>query len=197
MESEEGGICGFGRKPKFFFIFSTVPAGSGIRIPRFVYDPRIHSGNRPLGPHPPMTLKYQNLTVVPDDLGENDVRICSSQFSDIAGCPASDNRLYPWKSRIVAVTTQAGTVYRLLKGHGSLPIPSGICWIGPRTRTQLDVQEDATIAIVIVRPQWLGRVLFYNNHLDDTVRFTFRLGVWGLIFAVLSLALSVQALLKS
>ena len=34
-------------------------------------------------------------------------------------------------------------------------------------------------------------------HLDDSVRFAFRIGFWGLIFAISSLALSIASLLVS
>jgi len=143
-----------------------------------------------------MTFEYKTLPETPADLGENDVRVCSSQYECIAGSPASKNRLYPWKSRVVSVSTSAGTIHRLLKGHGRLSIPAGVCWLGPRTRTQLDVQGSTEIKIELVRPQWLGRFRYYNTHLDDATRFTFRIGFWGLILGAASILLSAVGFLK-
>ena len=69
-------------------------------------------------------------------------------------------------------------------------------WLGPRTRTQLDVQGSTEIKIELVHPQWLGRFRYYNNHLDDATRFTFRIGFWGLILGVASILLSAAGFLK-
>jgi hypothetical protein len=138
-----------------------------------------------------MKLLFRELSDAPRDLGETEVRICSSQFEEITGQPAARYRLKPWKGRVVSVSTESGTVWRLLKGHGTLSIPAGECWMGPKTRTQVDVHKGSEITIECAYPQWLGRMSYYNNHLDDTVRFTFRIGIFGLVFAIVSLAIGI------
>ncbi len=45
--------------------------------------------------------------------------------------------------------------------------------------------------------QWLARIQYYDSHLDDSVRFAFRIGFWGLIFAIFSIALLIASLLVS
>lgn len=142
-----------------------------------------------------MKLKYKHLKEPPLDLSEGEVRICSSQYKEISGKQAKVNRLKPWKARVVAVSSKSGTVYRLIKGHGSLPIAGGTCWIGPRTRSQLDIHQDSDVKISAVSNQWWARFLYYNNNLDDAVRFSFRIGFWGLTLAVLSLGLSLTSIL--
>jgi hypothetical protein len=143
-----------------------------------------------------MKFKYRKFQESPVDFSESDVRICSSQFKALTGQEASANRLKPWKGRVVALSSPAGTIYRLLKGHGNLSIPSGVCWIGPRTRSQLDIHDNSEVEITPVLNQWWGRCLYYNNHLDDAVRFSFRIGFWGLILSVVSLGLFLISIFK-
>ena len=143
-----------------------------------------------------MKLKYKHLKELPMDFSEGEVRICSSQYEEISGSKVEVSRLKPWKARVVSVSSKSGTVYRLMKGHGSLSIVAGICWIGPKTRSQLDIHRDSDVEISAVSNQWLARFLYYNNHLEDAVRFSFRIGFWGLILAVLSLGLSITSILK-
>lgn len=69
--------------------------------------------------------------------------------------------------------------------------------MGPRTRSQLDVNDNSKVEITSVSNQFLGRFRYYNSHLDDAVRFSFRIGVWGLIFAILSLALSIVSMIQA
>ena len=132
-----------------------------------------------------------------DKLGEDSVRISSTQFEDVTGAKALENRLQPWRGRVVSVSTKDGKVLRLLKGHGSLPIPAGKCWLGPRTRTQLAIEQDTEIHIEAMPIQWLARLQYYNSHLDDAVRFSFRIGFWGLIFAIASLVLAIWSLART
>lgn len=144
-----------------------------------------------------MKFTFKRLENPPDDIAESEVRICSSQYEKLTGQKASANRLKPWKGRVVRVTQpEGGAIYRLLKGHGNLSIPGGICWMGPKSRSQLDVHHNTEVEIKTVNPWW-GRILFYNNHLDDAVRFSFRIGFWGVILAVVSLGLSLISILKS
>ena len=143
-----------------------------------------------------MKFKYRKFQEPPVDLSETDVRICSSQYEELTGQEASANRLKPWKAPVVALSSSNGTIYRLLKGHGNLSIPSGVCWIGSKTRSQLDIHDNSEVEITPVLNQWWARCLYYNNHLDDAVRFSFRIGFWGVILAVVSLGLSLISILK-
>jgi hypothetical protein len=143
-----------------------------------------------------MKFRYRHLKDAPVDLAECDVRICSSQYEELTGEKASANRLKPWKGRVVALSSPSGTIYRLVKGHGNLPIPSGVCWIGPRTSSQLDINDDSVLEISPVTNQWWARCLYFNNHLDDAVRFSFRIGFWGLILALVSIGLSLVSILR-
>jgi hypothetical protein len=142
-----------------------------------------------------MIFKYRPLPAAPEDLTENEVRICSSQFEELTGFKASANRLKPWKGRVVALSSGSGTILRIARGHGSLSILAGFCWMGPRTRSQLGIKHDADVEITAMPNQWRARFHYYNNHLDDTVRFTFRIGFCGIILAVMSLGLSIASLL--
>jgi hypothetical protein len=126
-----------------------------------------------------------------EDLGEDSVRIYGAQFKDVTSANASENRLKPWRGRVVSVSTKDGKVLRLLKGHGSLPIPAGKCWLGPRTRSQLLVEPNTEVRIEMKPTQWLARMQYYNSHLDDAVRFSFRIGFGGIIFAVISILLTL------
>jgi hypothetical protein len=53
------------------------------------------------------------------------------------------------------------------------------------------------VHIEAVPMQWLARIQYYDSHLDDSVRFAFRIGFWGLIFAIFSIALLIASLLVS
>lgn len=144
-----------------------------------------------------MKFKFRRFDNPPDDITENEVRICSSQFEELTGREASANRLKPWKGRVVRVSNpQGAAIYRLLKGHGNLSIPRGICWIGPRTRSQLDIHQNSEVELQRANP-FLGRLFYYNNHLDDAVRFSFRIVCWGLIIGILSLTLTLVSIFKS
>ena len=92
-----------------------------------------------------MKFKYRKLEEPPVDLSETEVRICSSQYEELIGQKASANRLKPWKGRVVALSSPSGTIYRLIKGHGNLSIPSGVCWIAPKTRSQLDIHDNSEV----------------------------------------------------
>jgi hypothetical protein len=63
--------------------------------------------------------------------------------------------------------------------------------MGPKTRSQLDVHDGNTVSVTSVSPQWIGRLRYYNNHLDDTVRFAFRIAIWGLLLAILGFGTSI------
>jgi hypothetical protein len=126
------------------------------------------------------------------DLGEDCVRICGAQFEKVTGAKALENRLKPWRGRVVSVSTKDGKVLRLLRGHGSLPIPAGKCWLGPRTRSQLVVEPNTDVHIEAMPIQWLARIKYYNSHLDDAVRFSFRIGMGGIVFAILSILLTLR-----
>jgi hypothetical protein len=138
-----------------------------------------------------MDLTYKKFPETPEDMSENDLRACSSLFHQITGKSANENRLKPWKGRVVRITKGDSSVYRLLKGHGGYSLPDGVCWMRPKTQSQLDVHDGNTVRITTFIPQWIGRLSYYNNHLDDTVRFTFRIGFWGLILAVLGVGLAI------
>jgi hypothetical protein len=138
-----------------------------------------------------MTLSYKRLPQAPEDIDEGSIRVCAPQFEEISGFPASRYRLKPWHGRIVSVSTDTGTVWRLLKGHGNLSIRQGECWTGPATRSQLDIEDGSTVNVSIAKPQWVGRFHYYNTHLSDSVRFSFRIGFWGLVFAVVSILLTL------
>lgn len=126
---------------------------------------------------------------------ENLARIHSSNFEKITGEFASENTLKPWKGRVVRLTSKGGSVYRILRSHGKRSITGDTIWLGPKTSTQLGLDVGETVKVSRVW-QPLGRFLYYQNHLDDTVRFAFRIGFWGLIFAVFSLILSIVPLLS-
>lgn len=138
-----------------------------------------------------MKLTHRRLPQPPSDNSEDFVRVCSSDYEAIAGCPASRYRLKPWKGRVVGVRSESRQVWRLLKGHGNLPIRGNDCWMGPATRSQLDIAEGSCVEIRTAKPQWLGRFNYYNNHLNDVVRFSFRIGIGGLVFAVVSILLTL------
>jgi hypothetical protein len=138
-----------------------------------------------------MTLAYKRLPQAPEDIDEGSIRVCAPEFQEITGFPASQYRLKPWQGRVVSVTTNAGIVWRLLKGNANLPIRKGECWMGPATRSQLDIEDGSTVNVLAAKPQWLGRFHYYNTHLNDAVRFSFRIGVWGLVFAVVSILLTL------
>lgn len=138
-----------------------------------------------------MKLTCRRLPEAPSDISEDFIRVCAAQYEEIAGCPASRFRLKPWKGRVVTVSSDSGTVWRLLKGHGNLSIRSGDCWLAPATCSQLDIADGSSIEVFPARSQWLGRLHYYNNHLNDAVRFSFRLGAGGLVFAVVSILLTL------
>jgi len=138
-----------------------------------------------------MRLIYKRLPEAPADFSEDFIRVYGVQYEEITGCPASRFRLKPWKGRVVTVSSDSGTLWRLLKGHGNLSIRSGDCWLGPATCSQLDIADGSSIEVFPARSQWLGRLHYYNNHLNDVVRFSFRIGAGGLVFAVLSILLTL------
>jgi hypothetical protein len=123
------------------------------------------------------------------DLSENEVRICSSQFEKITGTPATRYRLKPWEAPVVRVSSTSGAVYRLLRGHGSLSILGSGCWIGPKTRSQLDVYERGAINVTLVHPQWLGRLRYLDEHPENEVRLIFKTAKLALILGVVNFAL--------
>lgn len=63
--------------------------------------------------------------------------------------------------------------------------------MGPATCSQLDIVEGSCIEVSATKPQWFGRLKYYNNHLNDVVRFSFRIGIGGLVFAAVSILLTL------
>ena len=126
----------------------------------------------------------------PQSLSENEVGINTNQFAAITGKKAGANRLTPWKGRIVRLSSEEGALYRLLHG---LQIPSSECWIGVKTMNQLNVKIGGGVTIQRVCQPW-GRLIYYWNHCDDTVRVTARIGLGGLFFAIASIGLSLLQL---
>lgn len=122
-------------------------------------------------------LRYRELPEAPPELGDEEARVCSTDFETIAGYPAEKHRLRPWKNCVVRISTEIGSVFRLLKGHGSLSIRQGDCWIGPETRSQLGAHDGTTINVSVAEPRSIARLLYYNNHPNEAVRLNFKIGL--------------------
>ena len=139
-----------------------------------------------------MTIKCTiiNLPAAAADNPENYVFIQGANFAKLTKRKASSSRLYPWKGRVAIVQSQGGSVYRLLRGSGKLSIKSDECCLGIKTQTQLDITTGSDVSIKSIWQPW-GRLLYYWNHLDDTFRLAARIGMIGLVFGLVSLALSL------
>lgn len=124
-----------------------------------------------------LQLRYRELPEAPLDVGDEVVRVCATDFETIAGYPAEKHRLRPWKNCVSRISTDTGSVFRLLKGYGSLPIREGDCWIGPKTRCQLGAHDGTTISVSVAEPRSIARLFYYNNHPDEAVRLNFRFGL--------------------
>jgi len=137
-----------------------------------------------------LQLRYRELPEAPPDLGDEEVRVCATDFETIAGYPAKRYRLKPWKNCVVRISTEIGSVFRLLKGHGSLSIRQGDCWIGPKTRSQLGTHDGTTISVSVAEPRSIARLLYYNNHPKEAVRLNFRIGLSLVLLLTAAMLLS-------
>lgn len=137
-----------------------------------------------------LQLRYRELPESPPELGDKEVRVCATAFKTIAGYPAEKHRLRPWKNCVVRISTDTGSVFRLLKGHGSLSIREGDCWIGPKTRSQLGAHDGTTISVSVAEPRSIARLLYYNNHPNEAVRLNFRFGLSIVLLATAALLLT-------
>lgn len=136
-----------------------------------------------------LQLRYRELPEASPELGDEEVRVCATDFQTIAGYSAEKHRLRPWKNCVVRISTDTGSVFRLLKGHGSLSIRQGDCWIGPKTRSQLDAHDGTTISVSVAEPRSTARLLYYNNHPNEAVRLNFRFGVSLVLLATAAVLL--------
>jgi hypothetical protein len=136
-----------------------------------------------------LQLRYRELPQAPQDLGDEEVRVCAADFETIDGYPAEKHRLRPWKNCVVRISTDTGSVFRLLKGHGTLSIRQGDCWIGPRTRSQLDAHDGTTISVSVAEPRSIARLLYHNNHPNEAVRLNFRFGLSLVLLATAAVLL--------
>lgn len=126
--------------------------------------------------------------------GHDYLCVQNHQLSDIIGNPKKDFKHKPWKGRVVRIRkelTVGGNsniaIYRLIRGNGSLQINKGQYWLSHRTRGQLDLGPEDKILVDAPFQPW-ARYCYYNNHLDDATRLSFRIGFWGLILALISIS---------
>ncbi len=124
-----------------------------------------------------MNLVLRELPSAPSDLAESDIRVCADDFRQMTGHPASRFRLQPWKTHVVTVTSRMGTVWRSLRGHGSLPVRKDECWLGPGTQSQLNISDGSVVSVAVAKSQALGRLRYYTSHPNDAVRIVFRAAI--------------------
>jgi hypothetical protein len=135
-----------------------------------------------------MNLVLRELPSAPSDLAESDIRVCADDFRQMTGYPASRFRLQPWKTHVVTVTSRVGTVWRLLKGHGNLPARKDECWLGPGTRSQLNILDGSGLSVTVAKSQVLGRL-----RPSDAVRIAFRAAIGCLAVVTTSALLHRRA----
>ena len=136
-----------------------------------------------------LQLRYRELPEAPLDIGDAEVRVCATAIETIAGYPAEKHRLRPWKNCVVRISTDHGRVFRLLKGHGSLSIREGDCWIGHKTRSQLGAHDRTTISVSVAEPRSTAKLLYYKDHPNEAVRLNFRIGLSLVLLAAAALLL--------
>ncbi len=127
----------------------------------------------------------------PDGMGHNYLCVQSYQLSEIVGDIVQDFRHKPWRGRVVRIRKVSSegeniAVYRLIRGSGSLLVSKGQYWMSRKTCGQLDLGPEDKIKVDVPFQFW-GRFCYYNNHLEDATRFSFRIGFWGLFLAAISL----------
>lgn len=115
---------------------------------------------------------------------ENYIIVQNQNIKEITGRSAGENHLYPWRSRIVAIKSQAGRLHRIIKGHGDLSINGNECVVGLATMRQLDVANGDPVEVSSCN-QVVGRFLYYYNHRDDVTRMTAKLAYLAILLAIL------------
>lgn len=97
----------------------------------------------------------ERLDPVPSDFLENEVRVNSVDYRQIAGRTAGADFRHPRGGRIVRVTNGKRSFYRLLKESHLLPL--GTCWIGEKTEIQNAIVYPY-VRLSSVSPQWFWRL---------------------------------------
>jgi hypothetical protein len=121
----------------------------------------------------------------------NYIFVNNALVKEVLGRPARDFSHKPWKARVVRIRRHEASgmrrcIYRLVYGSSGLGVEMGQYWLSPKSRAQLGLGSEDKVAVDVPFQPW-GRFCYYNNHLDDTTRFTFRLGIWALALGVLPL----------
>lgn len=119
---------------------------------------------------------------------EKYVLLHSNNFRNIFGKAMSDSEVEDLEG-LVKIRHNCRTVYRRYKGHN---IDGNKILMGSRTMKELRVNEDNYVTVE--KASWLG---YLWNHQDSCIRQPFRLALFGILLAFISLLFTLLGVLLS
>ena len=98
----------------------------------------------------------------------------------------------PWKNRIVKINAPGSKfcVYKTIFGKNFNNADEKNALMSFRSLHQLGLEDGSTIEIK-KGFQIFYRHMFYYNHLNDAVRVSYKVGVYGLLFGILGIAATI------
>jgi hypothetical protein len=143
------------------------------------------------------SVKFKSLQNSERYLTENEVILPTVHVQQIERAVFKYKLLGIFGSPILSITSQRGTVYRVLK-QTNLPNMNN-CVLGDKTQRILGIESQDNLEIKIITNQFNGRFLFYKRHQNEFIRLATRLvciSFWGAIstgiFAIVSPILGID-----
>jgi len=98
----------------------------------------------------------------------------------------------PWKNRVIKVQkcNSNYSIYKKIFGASNFGLDKDKALMSFTSLSQLNLKTGETIKI-IKGNQILYRHMFYYNHLNDAVRVSYKVGIYGLIFGILGFAATI------
>lgn len=113
---------------------------------------------------------------------------------EVFGERAKDVTKYPWKKKIIKITSKATglSVYRIWRGVPGYVKSKDTLFIDDSGKFALIKSNDeATVDLILSKG---NRISFYWNHFENATRISFKLGLTSVVLGVISLFLGFIAI---
>lgn len=113
---------------------------------------------------------------------------------EVFGGKAKDVLKYPWKKKIIKITSKATglSVYRIWRGVPAYVESKDTLFVDDSAKFALiKSKDDTTVDLILSKGSRIG---FYWNHFENATRISFKLGLTSVVLGVISLFLGFIAI---
>lgn len=133
-----------------------------------------------------------------DTISDDCIYVNSMIVSEIVNTKESKLIIKPWKNRIVKIKNKKEcnySIYKTVIAGNRFGVEKNDALLSFGSARQLGLENEDKI-ILKLGNQILYRHMFYYNHLNDSVRMSYKVGFYGLIFGVLGFAATIFTILS-